>query len=431
MTNQTFTDYNTGTVIDPADVSYLAYNLTSNIALTWPPYSPPATVIGTNVYVAAARTMEITPTGGAWTIALPQGNLGSVGSSILFVNRGAIAFTVTDVAGGNTTLVGAGASIYFFLVDNTTVTGTWHSQNFGTGTSSADANLLAGNGLTSLNGVLNETIPVVQFGSAGYVLSDSSRANAYVWTGGLGTLKLPAVGVLSPGWFIIVRNQGTGTLTITPNESTTLINAQANAPFQVGTASWIVFSAATNSFFTLGTVGTQNFSFSSATYNVDAIPLNTLNLTTGAPIIQRYVAPTGTRTATLAVTFPAAASLYTVVNSTTSSAYNLTFTISGSSQTPIVVKANTQAFLTSDGINLYLLSSQLLGAFQLGPGSVSAPSLSFLADSATGIYQPNTSQMGLAAGGSALLTLDGSNPAQTNIYSTATATFKAIDGGLI
>ena len=431
MTNQTFTDYNTGTVIDPTDVSYLSLSLTADIALSWPSYVPPSTVIGVTPLIAAARTMEITPSGGAWKIALPQGNLGSVGQSILFVNRGAIAFTVTDVSGGNTTSVGAGASLYFFLVNNTTITGIWHSQNFGTGTSAADANLLAGAGLSSLNGVINETINVVQFSSQGYSLNDNSRANAYVWTGGLSTLKLPAVSSLSPGWFMILRNQGTGTITATPTESTTLINGQANAPFQVGTASWIVFSSTTNSFFTLGTVGTQNFSFSSATYNVDAIPLNTLNLTTGAPIIQRYVAPTGTRTATLAVTYPAVASIYTVVNATTSSTYNLTFTLAGSSQTPITVKANTQAFLTSDGINLYLLSSQLLGAFQLGPGSAAAPSLSFLADSSTGVYQPNTSQLGLAAGASAIMTLDGSDPANLNVYSPATATFKAIDGGLI
>ena len=431
MAGTTYTDAITGSIIAPTEVSYYALALIVNTQLIWPGYLPP-TQTGANPLVPAPRVLDVTPAAGTviYNIYLPQGNLGSVGTDILVNNKGSTSFTISDVAGGNSTNVAPGSSYYFYLQDNSTTAGVWRSTQFGATTSAADANQLAGAGLTALNGVLNTEVAVVQFNSPGYVVNDASRANAYVWRGGLGSMQLPDPATLSANWFILIRNQGSGTLTLSlPASSTALINQQSSQPVEIGTSNWVVLDSSTGNYFSFGTTN-QQFVFTSATYDADGIPINTLSLINGAPVIQRYISRSSTRTQNLAVTFPATSSLYSVVNSTTG-AYNITFTISGSTQIPITVPPNTQSFMVSDGINLYSLSSQLVGAVQLNAGSQLAPTLSFFSDAKTGLYLMGPQQLGITAGGQNLLSLNGSDSTNLQLISPATLVVKTIDGGLI
>ena len=430
MANTTYTDYFTGSIVDPTDVSYLKYALTSNIQLVWPSYLPPIQP-GATAVIAVARNIDVTPTGGSWTISLPQGNLGSAGADILITNRGSIGFTVADVTGAQSTAVAPGASYYFYLSDNSTVTGTWTSTGFGIGTSAADANVLAGSGLISLNGRLNEQIPVIQFGTQGFVLADNSRANCYVWTGGLGTLQLPLLNTLSANWFIGIRNQGSGTLTISPSDPLVTINGANVQLIEVGTSAFVILDTSNRAYFTLGSIANQNFSWSSATFDTSAIPTNSLNLTQGAQIIQRYVDIGGTRSTNLAVTLPASAAIYSFINSTANTNYNITFTVFGSTASPLVLKANEQNFAVSDGINLYSLGTQTIGSFALNDGSALAPTLFFNTQSNVGLYKPGTSQLGVTVGGSNVITFNGTDPSNLTVVSPAAATFRSIDGGLI
>lgn len=425
----TYTDFVTGSIIAPTELSYAKLQLTSNVVLYWPAYTPPATVSGGLPMVAAAKLFDVTPSGATvFSIALPQGNLGSVGQTIEFTNRGATPFIVTDSAGSNSTNVGAGASVVFYLSDNSTIVGTWRTLQLGVGTGSADANALAGAGLVSLDGKLNQQITVVEILSAP-VLTEAQRATAFVWRGGSSIITLPQMSSLSANWFCIFRNQGTGTITINPFDASSSINQTQSLPLNVGQSCFLLAESSANRWYSVGNV-TASFNWTSATYSVDAIPVNTLNLTAGAPIIQRYIAPTGSRTQALAVTYPATPSLYVVVNNTSAS-YNITFTVAGSAQTPISIPTNTQAFLASDGVNLFLLSSQLIGAIQLNQGSPSSPTLTYLLDTLTGLYQPNLSQLGVTVGGQSIATFNGSDPSNLIISSPATAIFARIDGGAI
>ena len=419
-----YTDVFTGSIVQPTDVSYYNLTLTGNVQLVWPTYY----ILSTTV--PAARNIDVTPTGAGYNIALPQGNLGSLGVDILFTNRGSAPFNVTDYLGQNSTTVAAGKSIYFYLQDNTTLAGFWRTTNFGVGTGSADANALAGYGLTSITGKLSETLSITQFSLSNYPLADASRASGYVWTGGAGSLSMPAAATLSPGWFIYLRNQGSGSLTIT-TVGTSLINGSTQISYDIGTSQLIAFDANSNNFFTYGTVNTQNFALSSATYDVSSIVGTGYSLVLNAPIIQRYIDFTSTRSQNLLVTLPATANLYALINATGSSAYTLSFQLSGSAQTPIVVAPNTQAFIASDGISLYILNTTVLGGIQLNDGTAAAPTLNFLSETNTGLYKAGGYQPAFAVGGQNILTLNGSDPNNKRVISPAAATFRSISGGLI
>ena len=424
----TYNDSFTASIIDSTANSYASLTLTQNTQLVWSAYLPPNPPLGV-VYFTAAAKMDVT-TNSNLVLFLPQGNQGSAGANILITNRSATAFTVADSAGQNTTLVGAGASYYFVLTSNATIAGTWSTVAFGAGTGQADANLLAGFGLTSLYGRLNENIPVVQFSGSGYSLADTDRAKAFVWQGGQGGFTLPSGALLSPGWFIWLRNNGSGDFVIRTSGSATF-NGLTSVTYGIGTSTVIVYDSLSGNFFGLGTVSAQQFAFSSAIYDTSSILTNTYSLVNGAPIIQKYVDLSLTRSADLLIQLPATASLYAFINQTNTSAYRVLFQIAGSAQAPIVVANGTQSFVSADGNNLYVLASSTLGTLQLNDGSASTPSLNFINESNTGLYRAANYQVGFSVGSNPFLILDGSDFTNPIVRSPALGVFKAIDGGLI
>ena len=176
-----FTSPFTGTVIEPTDVSYYALSFSSNTQLYWPSVVNPT-------QVPAARIMNCTPSASSLAIALPEADQGAVGSDILFTNlSNTYSFTVTDASGLNGTTISPGASVYFYLTNNTTFAGTWSNTIFGLNTSVASASTLAGAGLTVISGKLATTGNIVQVSTAP-TLTDASRANTYVWTAGVGSI---------------------------------------------------------------------------------------------------------------------------------------------------------------------------------------------------------------------------------------------------
>jgi len=400
MTTPVYTSPFTGTVVTPTDVSYYALAFNSNTQLSWP-----STVNGSEI--PAARIIDCTPSTGGLSIALPEGDQGTVGADILFRNLGSSTFTVTDFLGGNSVTVPAGVSKYFYLADNTTVAGTWHNVTFGTGTSSADAASLAGNGLTTVNGQLATTQNILDV-SVAPTLTDASRAATYNWTAGVGTINLPSVSTLSRGWFIAFRNSGSGALTFAPS-STQLINGKTTIVTNPGDSGYIFYDYSSGGFITVGWVTPNNVVFTSATYDVDAVVGNTLNLVSNAPIIQTYIAQSGTRTQNLAVTFPAITQLYILVNNTNQSGYAVTFQNQGSSQAPLALTTGNTYTILSDGEFLYILNSSSSSSFKAINGIAGAPSYSFLNDNATGMYLQGTSILGLAANGTEIIDINATN----------------------
>ena len=420
MTTPVYVSPFTGTVVTPTDVSYYALSFGSNTQLFWP-----STVNSSET--PAARIIDCVATTTGLSIALPQGNQGTLGSDILFRNLGAQAFTVTDYDNGASFTVPVGISKYVYLTDNTTEAGVWNNVTFAAGTSFADASSLAGAGLTTVSGKLATTQNPIDLTSSP-VINDGSRAATFVWNAGVGTFTLPISSSLSNGWYIGFRNSGTGSLAINPTSPNT-INGLTTITANPGDSGFIIFDSNTGNFITVGLAPVNNVTFTAATYDVDTIPGNTFSLTSFAPIIQTYIAQSGTRTNTLAVTLPAITQIYILVNNTNQTGYNITFQNQGSSQPPLIVSAGNVVTVLSDGLNLYSLTTASTGLFYAANGSASLPSFSFVNDTTTGMYLVGTSVLGLTANGHQIMQLDNTNLSQPLVTVNATLNAQLIPGG--
>jgi hypothetical protein len=415
----TFTSPFTGSIIDPTDVSYYALNFSTNTNLYWPAVVNPT-------QVPAARIMDCVTSVASLNIILPEADQGTVGADILIRNKGSVTFYVVDYTSGASVSVAAGTSKYFYLSDNTTPAGVWQNVTFGTGTSSADAASLQGAGLTTLVGKLAVTANVVAVSTAP-TLSDASRGASYVWTSGAGTFTLPNVTTLTDGWWIGFRNGGTGTLNITPT-SPALINGVSSISINPNNSGFIYFQKSTGNFFTLGFAAEVNPTLSAATYDVDSIVGSTLSLVAYAPNIQNYVALSGTRTTNLNVTLPAITQLYALINATTSSAYSITYTISGTSSS-VTLSAGQVAVVVASGSSLYIISQTTTNIFYAINGSATVPSYSFTNDTTSGMYLVGSHILGLTANGVRMINIDNSNTSSPQISTPATFNAGLISGG--
>lgn len=393
----------TGDVIQPTDVSYASVSFSSNVQLYWPQY------IATSGQQVAARIMEFTPSTTGLFVYLPNAQQTSVGQDILIRNMGSVPFVVYRFGGGSGSFtVGAGQSFYTYLIDNTTTGGTWATLQFGTGTSSADANTLAGASTAAIAGKLEAALVTSEYVTTNPIISESQRGNCLVWTGGSTTWTLPPVSELSSGWFVLVRNNGTGALTIDTSSVSSTIDGQVNIVLPLGDSCFICVNRdpVKQDFFTVGRARPNSLTFTSATYDVDTITGSSYSLVSNTPIIQRYTALSGSRTTALLIQLPAVTQVYYLVNDTGQSGYNINLQVQGSSQTPIPLTNATQAIVLSDGNYLYTLNQTSTGQQTVVAGTVAAPGYTFLADTSTGMYLANPSQLGFSAGGTNVLTLD-------------------------
>jgi hypothetical protein len=278
-----------------------------------------------------------------------------------------------------------------------------------------------------LSGKLATTQNIVNV-STTPVINDASRAATFVWQGGAGTFNLPAILTLSTGWYIGFRNSGTGSLTITP-QGTTVINGQSTIVVNPGDSGYIVYDVNNGTYLTVGLASPANLTFTSATYDVDSIPGNTFSLITFAPIIQNYIAQTGSRNTTLTVTLPATTQIYILINATGHTDYNIEFVIEGSLQPPFVLENGIIATILSDGQNIYLLTTAATNIFLANDGSAGSPSFSFLNDTTTGMYLRGINVLGLSANGIEIIDIDNTNTLQPLVTVNATLNAQLISGG--
>jgi hypothetical protein len=420
----TFVSPFTGDVVLPTDVSYESLNFSTDQVLVWPNYAVPGATT-----VAAARIFDCVASTAGLTITLPPGNQSSVGSDILFRNKGTNSFVVEDISGSQSVTIAAGGARYFYLIDNSTVDGVYSNVEFGAGTSIADAASLVGSGLTNQAGRL-ETSTAVQEVSVAPTLDEESRAIAYVWTNGAGTFMLPDPSTLQSGWFIMVRNGGSGTLTI-DSPSGSLIDNITAATLYPQDSSIVVFDKTTGDFFTVGLTRPSILSYTAASYDVDNISGSTLNLVTYAPTIQTFVAFSGTRTTNLNVILPAITQVYIISNDTGQPGYGITFQVTGSSQPPVIVADGTAVILLSDGNSLFVLSSQSTTgtAFLAIDGTAATPSYSFISDTSSGMFLNSVHRLGLTAYGTNMLDIDARNLGDLQMSTPAQFNAALISGG--
>ena len=380
----TFNSPFTGNVIQPTDVSYRDITLSATLQLAWP-------INGNTTDDAAARIMEVTATNSA-QLWMPPANQASVGQDALIRNIGVNDFTVYTFDGNDTIVtIAAGEAQYIYITDNADEYGTWGIIAYGIGSSGADAATLAGYGLLAIGQTLNQSQPVTTF-SSNYTALTSDRSNTLVWTGGAGTLTLSGTSTLGNSWFIFLRNNGTGALTVAGSGGDT-INGSASLVFQPTDSAIIVCSGST--FYTVGLGKSTQFAFTQLTKSVTN-GTYTLTAAEAANVIQKY---TGTLTANVTIVVPPTVQVYYVQNATDGGVSNYTLTITtnttGSSAT---IASNQQATLICDSINLVNANTVLAGSTSIGliNGTVGSPALYFGSEPTTGVYRATSGQFNIS-----------------------------------
>jgi len=390
----------TGNVVQPTDVSYAAYALTSTtgtIQLEWP-------INGSVSDYVAARVMQVSTTSTSYELWMPPANQASVGQDALIYNTGGVALTVKSY-GGASTIVSipstGGTAQYIFITSNATTTGTWGVIAFGATTTNSNAATLAGYGLTAIGNTLNQSQPVTSF-SSNYTAVAADRANTYIWTSGSGTLTLTSASTLGNDWFFLVRNGGTGTLAVTPSGGD-LINGSASLSLQPSDSCLI--SCSGTAFYSVGLGKSTQFNFTQLTKAVTfAGSPYTLTSAEASNVIQKY---TGTLTGNVVVNLPQTIQVYYITNQTTG-AYTITFQTGVSGGATATIPAGQQVILLCDSVNLYNASTIAAGATSLSltNGSAGAPSLNFASETTTGVFRPSSGVFGISILGTQKFWLD-------------------------
>lgn len=417
----TYTSPFTGTVVEQTDVTYQYITLSASHQLYWPVTTPQGEY-------ALSRIMDVQPTAASLYLILPQANEGATGTDAFIVNRGAFTLTVYGYNQTQSWTIAPGVGRYFYLNNNATAAGFWQNVTLGAGTSVADASSLAGSNLYVRNALLAVGFSTTEITNPPTV-TNSSTGQTYIWLGGNDTIQLPAVATLSIGWFIGFRNNGTGTLSFQAQGSS-VINTTNTITTNPGDSGLIFFNPTSNDFYTIGLNAPNVVTFTAATYDVDAVAGNTLDLSSNAPIIQNYVALAGTRTQNLNIDLPPITQIYVFQNNTSQPGYDLVFNVAGSVSTPITVPNNSVVLVVSDGTTLTALTAAAVtGVFQAVNGSAASPSFTFISDPDTGLYRANPNVLGITAGGTQMVSIDNSNPALPISNFTGRLNAGSIQGG--
>lgn len=399
--------------MQPTDVSYRSITLTANTQLEWP-------INGNATDDYAARIMQVTASSAGLELRMPPANQTSVGNDALIRNVGANTFTVKDYDGTNTIItIAAGETKYIYITTNANEQGTWGNIAFGVGSSSADAATLAGYGLLAINTTLNQSHPVTTFSNDTTAVA-ANRAQAWVWTGGAGTFTLPSVSVVGDNWFVLLRNSGSGALTIATTGGE-LINGSASIVMQPTDSAIVVSSGA--AFYTVGLGKSTQFNFSQLTKAVTT-GTYTLTATEAANVIQKY---TGTLSGNVTIIVPPTVQVYYIVNDTDGGMAGYTVTISTGLGGTAVISAGNQATLICDSVNLLNANSAAAGSTSVSliDGSVGSPSLSFASESSTGVYRASAGQFDVSILGTQRMSLTA-----TGLSITGTGTFSGgVSGG--
>jgi hypothetical protein len=365
----------TGTVIQPTDVSYRSVTLSANTQLEWP-------INGNATTDYAARIMNVTASSAGLALWMPPANQTSVGNDALIRNVGANSFTVKDYAGTNTIItIAAGEAKYIYITSNATEAGTWGNIAFGTGTSSADAATLAGYGLLASGATLNQSHPTTGL-TPSYTFSGTDRAQTYIWSGGAGSATLPLAATTGNNWFVLLKNNGTGTLTVNTTSSQQL-DGETSKAFAPGESAFIISTG--TAYVTVGYGVSTQFEFGVLTKAVTS-GTYTLTASEASNTIQIY---TGTLSGAVTVIVPPVVNIYVISNQTTAGGNTLTISTGAIGANTATVPASGQATLICDGVNILNANTTQAGgtSFSLVNGSAGSPALNFGSETNTGIYR--------------------------------------------
>jgi hypothetical protein len=345
--------------------------------------------------------MDVTASSAGLSLFMPPANQTSVGNDALIRNVGANSFTVKDFAGTNTIItIAAGEAKYAYIKTNATEQGTWGNIAFGTGTSAADAASLAGAGLVASGSTLNQSHPSSSLVAA-YTFLTTDRSRTLVWSGGATTATLPLASTTGDNWFVLFKNNGTGTVTIGTTSSQNIDGAVSKA-FAPGESAFIVSTG--TQYVTVGYGVSTQFEFGVLTKPV-VTGTYTLTASEASNTIQIY---TGTLTGNVTIIVPPVINLYVISNQCAAGAFTLTIStgiVGGSTAT---VPAAGQATLVCDATNMLNANTTQAGgtSFSLVNGSAASPSLNFGSEVNTGVYRPGAGRFGISVLGNQIVDVD-------------------------
>lgn len=411
----------TGQTISPSQVSYESLTISANTALEWP--------INGTTGVPASNIIDVTATTTGLSLAMPPATQVSTGQTVLVRNIGSNPFTLTTYTGTTIVSVTSGVAQFVYLTDNSTTTGAWTSVVLGAGTSSANAASLAGYGLTAVGTLLNQTYSTVGYYSTN-TLPVTVQAQLVLWESGVGTLTMPSASVAGAGWFCIIRNGGTGILTIAAAGINT-IDGNASTQLQL-TESFVIVSDGSN-WNTFGYGQSSTFAYTQLSLSVTG-GTTTLTTAQAANTIQLY---SGTLTSNQTIVVPSTVQLYSITNNTTGS-FTFTVRTAVGGGASVTIAQGTSLIVICDGTNVYNAASgaaSSITSLTVGNGSLAVPSIKFTGDVNSGIYLPSTGQVGFVIANTLLgyynaagLTINGAG-AFTGAVSGTTGTFTGAVSG--
>jgi len=378
----------TGSTINPSQVGYESLTISANTYLQWP--------VNGNTTSVVASIIEVTATTTGLKLILPSATEVSTGQSVLIKNVGNTnPFTVYENDGTTSIIsISSGISYYIYLTDNTTTNGTWSKVQFGASTSVANASDLAGYGINAVGTTLNTVTPIVAYYSAA-TLDATAQSQISVWEGGAGTITLPVSSVVGANWYTIIKNNGTGILNVAP-QGTDTIDGFSSFQLQIGESFYLVSYG--TGYASWGYGQSAVFAFTQEQISVTGTGGTiTLTATQASYVLQEY---TGTLAQNTVVIFPQTVQFYVITNATTG-AFTLTFKTSVAGGATVTIPNGVTYALVCDGTNVFAVSSSTNSttSITLAPGSATNPSLNFTGNLSTGIYLPNSGQIGFTVGG--------------------------------
>ena len=328
-----------GNTIYPSDVSYLSIALAVDTPLEWPLES-------SGLLDPAARIIDVTPAAGGYSIDLPDATLTGAGQTILFNNIGVThSFFVKDFAGNTLATVAPGTQWQVYLAAVTTPAGTWRVFRYGASTATVQPSALAGYGLTVTGSTLSQSLPVTTLSTTGVTVSAANRASAFVWTAtGAGTLNLLTAATAGNNFFVFVRNEGGGDMTVEP-AGTETINSDANLTLRPGDSATLITDGTT--WYTIGLGRQAVFAF-----DYTSISVTGGNYTLAGAELNRIAYKfVGLLTSDVYIIVPPTVQQYWVNNATTGP-FNLFIRTSGN--TPKLVVQGAKGIYYCDGTDIIL-----------------------------------------------------------------------------
>jgi hypothetical protein len=383
-----------GGTLHPAQQTYLSITSGVDVQLAWPVEQQ----IGGDV---VADIIDVDMTAPGLNLDIPDAQQVATGIQSVFTNVGSNSFTVRDDDNGTIISIAPGEAWVAYLTDNTTAAGTWRTFQLGATVSVASASALSGAGIKAISTTLNQSVPPTLEGAVPFTVVDSDRARAIISTAGAGVANLPDPAVVGSDWFILLRNSGSGDLTVTPAAG--VIDDGATLTMAPGESAIILTNG--TDYFTVGfgQSTTTIFDFISI-----AVPGSGDFVLSGVQLDRISYRFTGILTGNRRIVVPNTTQQYWVDNQTTGAFTLSVATLAGSG--PTVVQGG-RAILYSDSVDVVnATDSQLVIPVSITQGGTGATTV---AGAQANLLVPPTSRLvsagvGLSGGGdlSADRTLD-------------------------